>query len=358
MQTSELTIAHLAKAANIDEASLWYYARREACRFKPRRKKMVKGKVREIEAPQREFKRTARGIHRFIQHEFPPHANVHGGARGRSCVSGARRHLGRKFLVWRDVKNCYPSIQPDYLQAALLNLGFRHDVAKLLTLLMTVGGRVPHGSPISSDALNLYFHRVDSRIASFCKRRGVSFTRTYDDIYASTNDWNLAREVGSFIDHELQRIKLEVNKHKRRKHGLQPRHRPQLVHNLTVNRSSGVAMPRRQKYAATAQAESLVRGAHAVSPDSIYPLAVKRRRIAGMMHYCRQLDYAPAKHLRRLLRQTDQVVLNKLSSLGITAYKKKWWLLPSGRQPNGQPNGRNEPARLAVIWRKQQYRPA
>lgn len=353
MRPKDLTVEHLARSADVSVSQLWSFARNPRLRCKPTRVKFVRGKRRPIDAPTELFRPIARRIHRLFKRRFSLDTIVHGGAPGRSCVTAARLHLGRRVVIARDMRDCYPSISRSRLKQSLIQSGFRRDVAILLSSLMTACGQVPQGSPISSDALNLYCRPLDRRLRRASRRMRVPVSRTYDDITASTDDWSLAARIGTVIESVITDAGFEVNQRKKRRQGFQRSNRPQLVHGLQVNRSLGVALPRSETLRFIAAADSLVRGAQAVAPDSIEALARKRATVAGMMYYCRQLDHAPAKHLCRLLRQADTHVARRLRCVGITAYRGKWWLVVQTRDSDGKLKYRyNEPARLAGAWRR------
>ena len=64
-----------------------------------------------------------------------------------------------------------------------------------------------------------------------------------------------------------------------------------------------------------------------------------------MMYYCRQADFSPSTHLKRVLATADAKILRMLNAKGLHAHKKKWWVIV--------PNRRNEPQRLVALWEKQ-----
>ena len=275
MRPFDLTISDLSKVAEVSESSLWAMARNPELRMMPRRKKMVKGKVRCIESPLREFKVIARRIHRLLQHHFPANRSVHGGAQGKSCVTSAGCHLDKRMVLTRDITNCYPSISTNMMYRALVRYGFRKQVSKCLSMLMTTNDWIPHGSPLSSDAINFFFDSIDQKLTELCIRRNLSNTRTYDDFTISGNDIVRCRESGHILELLIKSSNLRINEKKKKLNGIQFCHRQQRVHNLMVNRSTGVKLPDEQRDIAVRLAEELVRGAKSASPESLYYLAKK-----------------------------------------------------------------------------------
>jgi len=340
VQPASLTPVDIARAMRISESFLNAIIADTAPWYKPRRTRVIKGKPRQIDAPKPVLKALLRKLHRFLAAKFSAHRNVHGGAKRRSCFTSARVHMGRQYIIKRDVSECYPSVTTNNLFRQLEAYGFRVDTARTLSFLMTLSGRLPQGSPVSADALNFYLQDLDENIAAACARLGCRYSRTYDDIIVSTDFRQAIRPIGMVIESQIKAHGLEVNARKRKKEGFLPPDRPQRVHNIDVKSSRGVRIVKEHARAALDVATAYVLGARCVSPASIEGLARLRSRVAGYMHYCRQADFGPARHIRLLLEQGDRKVREHLRREGVTR-GGKWWV-KSGT--------RNEPRRLARLW--------
>ena len=343
MHPSQLLPSDIARAVLVPEEKLWYIAHNTRKFYLPMRKVNVKGKERDIDPPHQEYKAMMRRLHRFLQKNFRPHPAVHGGAKGKSCFTAAKKHLGRKFVITRDVVDCYPSITEQMLFQSLCKLGFRRDTARVLSLLFTLRDRIPQGSPVSSDALNLFLYDVDRALSASCGAVGANYTRTYDDMVASIDKTKHMEMPGKCIEKQIDSHGLKVNRRKRKKQGLQRRHKEQRVHNLIVSSKRGVRIPREQQRKALELAERYVRGAKAVSPACLEALAHKRERIFGFLCHFRQAYFSNARHLWKLIRSGDRIVSRRLDQIGLTPHRNKWWVMVKGH--------RNEPKRLANLWR-------
>lgn len=247
MQRNELTPNMIAEAIGVTLPHLWRIARNVDRHYNPRRTTTIKGKPRPIDPPKHQLKRWLRKLHRYLQRECRPPRAVHGGAKGRSCVTAANVHKGQSFIITRDIENCYPSVTTAGLQAALVAIGFRRDSSILLSLLMTNHGILPHGSPVSGDALNLFLLKQDRWLERKCRRSGIRYSRTCDDFVASGASRQDAHEAGTLLEGAILSTGLCVNAKKKKKQGLQPCHSQQRVHNLIVNSKRGVAPPAEQK---------------------------------------------------------------------------------------------------------------
>lgn len=341
MKPCDLTPATIAKGMGISEVHLWWLAHHIDRLYKPRRKQLIKGKARPIDPPTPWLKRTLRKLHRFLQKSFPPHRAVHGGAKGRSCVTAANVHKGRPFLIARDVDNCYPSVTTEMEKQTLLCQGFRADTAHILSLVLTRQDIIPHGAPTSSDALNLYLSESDRRLARTMIRRGARYSRTYDDMVVSTRRVETVDALGAVLEIEIARRGLRVSEKKRRHHGLQLPHQVQTVHGLVVNNPRGIGLTLEQQQRALRVGEEYVGAARCVSPESLEPVAYKRQQLFGWINYSRQVRFGPAKHLARLLGQGDRLVGRRLRLNGVTR-TKKWWVCSPQR---------NRTRAIAKSWR-------
>lgn len=342
---SRITPADVAEAMELTIDQCWSMARHLDDHFFPERPRPDGKRVRWTRGPKPEARKHLRSLHRYLATVAPPHPSVHGGARKgakRSCVSGARQHLGRRFVVTRDVENCYPSIEESTLRKRLKELGFRHDTAALLASLMTINGRLTLGSPVSTDALNLFFMPADRRVTRKAHRRGMPFERTHDDLVISADSYEEAKLAGRWLEAAITESGLRVSEKKKASHGIQPASRRQLVHNIQVNNPRGTTAVAEQVQTALGLGESYVRSAKCVSAESLEPLAKKRDRVTGWINHLDQLHYSPVRQLRRLLRHGDRHVQRKMESLNLEAQKNKWWL---------RSQRHNEPARLATRWK-------
>ena len=341
MRRLDLSPHEIANAMGVSESQAWHMARNMPCYFDIPRTKIVKGKERMIRPPKPHAREALRRLHKFIQRNFRPHPVAHGGVKGKSCITSARRHTGRRFVVTRDVKDCYPSVNRKQLQRALVRQGFRSDVARLLSGLFTVDDELPQGSPVSGDALNFYMRDLDQSVSSCAGRISAGVSRCADDIVMSVDDRVQADIAGDLIEKEIQTLGLQVNRKKRASAGLQSTNQRQRVHNLTVNAKGTVAIVPEQSQRAVQLALDYVRGARRVTPDSIETLAIRRQSVLGWRCHTSQADKGPAHTIRCHLNTGDRLVRQELDRQRIYTRHGKWWIIARRR---------NEPRRIAQLW--------
>ena len=212
MRTNEISPTDIANAMKMTLGEVSRFAHNIETFYKPPRKTWIGRKHRPIDALYKSPKKKLKFLHRWFQQQRLVHPRAHGGVVRRSCFTSAVQHLGNRYVWIRDASDCYPSVTPKSLQVELKALSFRHDTASLLTMLMTVRGHVPQGSPVSGDAINLFFWRVDQASASFCGKNHLGYTRVADDFVVSGNNRASGCEAMRRIENELAIRGIKVNK--------------------------------------------------------------------------------------------------------------------------------------------------
>jgi RNA-directed DNA polymerase len=108
-----------------------------------------------------------------------------GGIKGRSNISNAAIHKGKRFALSTDLKDCFPSISNDDIYKALKDLGFSPNIARAITLLTTRKGRLPQGFPTSSTLCNIVTMPMVIELQKLCIDKGILLSIYIDDITCS-----------------------------------------------------------------------------------------------------------------------------------------------------------------------------
>jgi hypothetical protein len=170
------------------------------------------GVPRVIEAPKLRLKEVQRWILREILDHVPVHDAAQGFARGRSVIDHARGHSGQPVLLRLDLADFFASVSAGRVFGIFQTLGYRADVAHVLTGLTTnsvplhvweivrraaanagVGPRfhlgrqlatphLPQGAPTSPALANLAAFRLDRRLAGLAHVAGLRYSRYADDL--------------------------------------------------------------------------------------------------------------------------------------------------------------------------------
>ncbi len=335
---------HIADAMGLPLNVLYKQVRRPESNYHPPREEIdKKGQTRILDVPRYPFKLRLRKLHRFFQKELDFPGAAHGGVRGRSSLSSARKHVGRAVVITRDAQDCFPSIKRRLLGRELRALGFVPQCVDLLLRLITVHDRIPQGSPTSNDAVNLLFWRQDLRITQELSRIGGRFSRNADDLVASTNGRPGSEEkAGSALEDAMKSLGLRVNQRKKDDHGRQGADACQYVHGLVVNSGSGIRPSSDHLRTALSAGKGYVASSHLASPTTLESVACKRKVLLGWMAYFGGTERSNVKHLGHLLRAGDRQVERGLTEAGLQAQRTSWWVA-SRRGPG--------PKELARIWR-------
>ena len=128
---------------------------------------------------------------------------LHGGIRDvespRSILSNAAVHSGARYVILQDIKNFYPSILINQVDALYRGLfGFGAPVSALLSSICCREGSTPQGASTSGYIANLIFWDVEPKVVTGLLARGFRYSRFADDITISSG-WQPSSDELSFI---------------------------------------------------------------------------------------------------------------------------------------------------------------
>jgi len=230
------------------------------------------GPVRVIERPKSRLKAVQRRVLHEILDWIPAHERAHGFTRGRSALSNAAEHTGRRVLVRMDLEDFFASIQARRIYGIFRTAGYPEAVGHVLTGLTTnvvpsatwaalprpagvreraahtaLGRRLatphlPQGAPTSPALANLAAFGLDRRLDGLARAVGATYTRYADDIAFSGDGLLLLRanEVRARIGTIARDEDFVVNE---RKSALMTRAGRQRVCGIVVNERPNVARP-------------------------------------------------------------------------------------------------------------------
>jgi retron-type reverse transcriptase len=166
------------------------------------------GGRRLIERPKKSLRAIQTTILREILSKASAHPAAHGFVRGRSAVTNATAHVGRRVVVRFDLANFYPSVRFNRVVAIFRGLGYGREAALWLARLTTselpasllaeqgftaeikpyIGRHLPQGASTSPALANLSAFVLDLRLAGLARRFKATYTRYADDITFSGDD--------------------------------------------------------------------------------------------------------------------------------------------------------------------------
>lgn len=184
----------------------------------PKPKPKKNGKIRYVFDTKAPLKPLLKKINQvlFKRVDFPPYLT--GSLSGRDFVANVEIHKGAHIAVSEDIQSFFDSIKAAHVYRIWREFfGFAHEVAELMTALMTKDGAICQGTPTSSYLANLAFWDREPSVVTKLAERGIRYSRYVDDITLSAveflNDsdkqWAIDQVYGMIIGtgFEVQRAK-------------------------------------------------------------------------------------------------------------------------------------------------------
>ncbi|HHO49497.1 MAG TPA: RNA-directed DNA polymerase [Deltaproteobacteria bacterium] len=163
------------------------------------------GGVRNISAPMPRLKRAQRWIKEQILDKIELHEAAHGFVPGRSIVTNASAHVGRRVVINLDLQDFFPTLSFSRIYGVFRSFGYSPEASTLLALLCTepevaeveLDGRtwyvhtserrLPQGAPSSPALTNIVARRLDRRLAGLAAHLSFTYTRYADDLTFSSD---------------------------------------------------------------------------------------------------------------------------------------------------------------------------
>lgn len=120
---------------------------------------------------------------------------LHGGVAGRSILTNALQHAGKKYLINLDIRKFFPSISfRRVFRLFHVHLGYPSQVARILTELTMHERELPQGAPTSCAIANLvsHFEILPSLLSVFSSVQ-CNITAYIDDVTVSSDDPQLLK---------------------------------------------------------------------------------------------------------------------------------------------------------------------
>ncbi len=286
------TSGDLAARLGLDPADLDWFAdlcgwgaRRSSSKLEHYRYRSVlkrSGRPRLIEAPKSRLKQIQRLLVAETLDRVPTHPAVHGFAKGRSIVTFATPHCGKRMVLRMDLRDFFPSVRAARIEAFFRTAGYPGPVAAALTGLVTnaaprrvwaklpreypslaadprlienaaaLYGRphLPQGAPTSPALANVCFHRADLRLDALARSAGGVYSRYADDLAFSGND-EFARGAARFAVHVAAIVSEEGFRVEHRKTRIMPASVRQILAGVVVNRTPSLARVEIERLEAT-----------------------------------------------------------------------------------------------------------
>lgn len=226
------------------------YQAKPATYYKTWEIKKKSGGSRKIQAPRGSLYFLQAKLNQILQAAYTPKASTHGFVRGRSVVTNAQPHVGRRFVLNIDLKDFFPSINFGRVRGVFMAKPFNcvADIATLMAHLCCIDNGLAVGAPTSPVVANMVSLRMDAALLKLAQANGCYYTRYADDITFSTNRPAFPTALANRTPDGVLTLGLDllkviesngfrVNTDKTR---LQPKHSRQEVTGLIVNKRVNV----------------------------------------------------------------------------------------------------------------------
>ena len=132
----------------------------------------------------------------------------------KSIKENARFHKRQEVVLSLDVENFFDSITSDKIYYLFSGLGYKEDVAVMLTNLCCLNGCLPQGAPTSPMLSNIILKDFDNIIGKYTNENKIRYTRYADDMTFS-GDFSSGKII-SFVKKNLYKLGLKLNESKTR----------------------------------------------------------------------------------------------------------------------------------------------
>ncbi len=196
------------------------------------------GSPRRIDAPVRSLKIVQRWIldNILVKIRVSPYSfGFKSGEKGSPLVKCAEKHKNNLYILKVDLKNFYPSIKKERVYYTFLDLGYNSSVANLLTNVCVKDDYLPQGAVTSAYLANLICRDLDYRIAGYCNKRDIIYTRYADDLTFSCDNRETLHKSLFTIRRIIEGEKFQLNTNKI--HFMTPKCRKSVL-GITLNENS------------------------------------------------------------------------------------------------------------------------
>ncbi|MGH9760941.1 MAG: retron St85 family RNA-directed DNA polymerase, partial [Blastocatellia bacterium] len=252
------------------------------------------GGLREINHPTPPLKFLQRWLVKNVFYSLPVNDSVKSYRSGIGILDVAAAHARNSYLLRTDFANFFPSLTGDDIRALIvrnrkkLPLIRGNDDIDVIIKIVCRNNQLTIGAPRSPALSNALLFEFDLRISNYCKKHVVAYTRYADDLFFSTNQPNVLKNV-------LETVKETI--------------RGQRYPRLHLNESKTVFTSRKRR--------RIVTGLVLSSENKISLGRNKKRYIRSLVHKYRlkQLSESEISYLRGFLSYAKSVEPNFIGGL-------------------------------------------
>ena len=147
------------------------------------------GGLRDISAPATALKILQSKLNTILQTVYKPRPCVHGFTIGRSILSNAAEHKGRRYVFNVDLQDFFPSINFGRVRGMFMGKPYNipSDAATVLAQVCCHENELPQGAPTSPIVANMTCAKLDGELQRLAGKCRCTYTRYADDLTFSTD---------------------------------------------------------------------------------------------------------------------------------------------------------------------------
>jgi RNA-directed DNA polymerase len=147
------------------------------------------GGMRRIHAPGTELRVLQSRLFATIRDAYAPNASAHGFVPGRSIVSNASLHVGRRWVLNIDLRDFFPGISDIHVRDVFLGAPFSMgmEAEELAARICTRNDSLPQGAQTSPVLSNFVAAGLDAVLVRVAEEYGLIYSRYAEDITFSTD---------------------------------------------------------------------------------------------------------------------------------------------------------------------------
>ncbi len=215
------------------------------------------GGQRTISAPHGLVRKLQDAMLPMLQDAYDAHPAAHGFVTGRSVVSNAQGHVGRRWVLNIDLKDFFPTVNFGRVRGLFMAPPFRMGpkAAAVCAQIATWRNGLPQGAPTSPVLANFAATPLDRRLMRLAREYRLTYSRYADDITFSSAQSDFPAAIafyevrsgiawvraGDELDKAIRKEGFEINESKVRLQGPSTR---KTVTGLTVNEKTNVERTR------------------------------------------------------------------------------------------------------------------
>ena len=153
-----MTISQLALAIGVSPRLLTSFTHKPENHYRTFKIGKKGGGEREISSPRFFLKTVQYWIKSYILCHVKIHESCHAYLRGKSIISNAEGHVGKKFVANIDIENFFGNITRDHVFRLLKKNDVGEKLSGSVAGLVTLDGCLPQGAPTSPDISNAFLY--------------------------------------------------------------------------------------------------------------------------------------------------------------------------------------------------------